>query len=164
METNINTVAAIIRDDHHMSVRMLESMVHISKLSIHWILSEHLQMCRVYSTWGPHFLMCEQMEWRLEVAKEWVQRVRRNGNFLSKVITSDKTWVHYFDPKRKRESEVWRTFSKDQKSKPAEIDLQGHIMRVFWRLGCHLPTCSFTEDKNKCRLLCVSSQIAPKTY
>ncbi len=28
---------------------------------------------------------------------------------LSKVITCDKTRVHYFDPKSKRESEVWRT-------------------------------------------------------
>ncbi len=46
-EMNINIVVAIIRDDHHMSVRMLESMVRISKSSIHHILSEHLQIMDV---------------------------------------------------------------------------------------------------------------------
>ncbi len=58
-ETNINTVTAIIRDDCHMSVKMLKSMVHISKSSIHRILSVHLQIRRVCSTWVPYFLTCE---------------------------------------------------------------------------------------------------------
>ncbi len=44
------------RDDRHISVRMLESMVHISK-SIHRILREHLPMRRICSTWVLHFLM-----------------------------------------------------------------------------------------------------------
>ncbi len=79
IETNIKTFAAIIRDDRHMSVRMVESMVHISKSSIHRIFSEHLQMCRVYSIWVPHFLKCEQVEQRVEVVKQWVR------NFSSKV-------------------------------------------------------------------------------
>ncbi len=35
IEMNINAVTAFIRDDYHMSVRTLESMVHISKSSIH---------------------------------------------------------------------------------------------------------------------------------
>ncbi len=43
-ETNLNKVATITRDDRYMLVRILESMVHISKSSIHRILSKHLQM------------------------------------------------------------------------------------------------------------------------
>ncbi len=68
-------------------------------------------MYRICTTWVPHFLMCEQMEQCVEKAKEWVQRVRRDCNFLSKVITCDETWVHYFDLKSKCESEIWRTYS-----------------------------------------------------
>ncbi len=111
-ETNINAVVAIIKEDHHiMSVKTLESMVHISKSSIHRILSEHLQMHRVCSAWVPHFLMCKQMKQRVEVAKEWVQRVQRDHNFLSKVIVCDKMRVHCFNHKNKRESEDRRAFS-----------------------------------------------------
>ncbi len=109
IETNINTFAAIIRDDRHILVRMLESMVHITKSSIHQFLNEHLQMRRICCTWVPHFFMCEQMKWHVEVAKEWVQTVKRDRNFLSKVIMCDKTWIHYFNVKSKCESEVWRT-------------------------------------------------------
>ncbi len=58
-EMNINTVVAIIRDDRHLLVKRWESMVHISKSSIHRILREHLQMRRVCSTWVPHFVTCE---------------------------------------------------------------------------------------------------------
>ncbi len=37
--------------------------------------------------------------------------------------------------------------SEDQKSTPIEIGWQGHVMRIFWRSRCHLPTCSSTEAK-----------------
>ncbi len=111
IETNINTVAAIIRDDRHMLVRMLKSMFNISKSSVCRILSEHLQMRRICFTWVLHFLTWEQMEQHVERVKEWVQWVRRDRNFLSKVITCDEIRVHHFDPKSKCESEVWRTSS-----------------------------------------------------
>ncbi len=92
-------------------------MVHIWKSSIRRILSEHLQMRRICSTWVPHFLICEQMEHRVEMVKKWVQRVRRDSNFLSKVIACDETWAHYLNPKSKRESEVSRTSSSPKTKK-----------------------------------------------
>ncbi len=100
-----------------MLVRMQESMLHISKSSVHRILSEHLHIRRVCSTWVPHFLMCKQVEQCVEVAKEWVQRVRRDCNVLFKVITCDKMWVHYFDPKGEHECKFWRTSSSSKTKK-----------------------------------------------
>ncbi len=76
----------------------------------------------------PHFLTCEQMERRVEVAKEWVQRVRRDRNFLSKVITCDKMWFHHFDTKSRCESEVWRTFSAPKTKKVHQQKSAGKVM------------------------------------
>ncbi len=84
-ETNINAVAAFIRHDCYMLMRRLKSMVHISKSSIHRILSKHLQVRRICSTRVPYFLSCKQMERRVLAAKEWVQSIQRDRNFLSKV-------------------------------------------------------------------------------
>ncbi len=107
IETNINSVVvAIINDDCHMSVRTLEIMVHIPNSSMHRTLSEHLQMHCICSTWVPHFLTCEQIERHVKVAKEWVRSIKRDRNFLSKVISCDEMWTHYFNPKSKCEREV----------------------------------------------------------
>ncbi len=100
----------------------------ISKSFIHRILSKHLQMCRICSTWVPHFLACKQMEHCVEVAKVWVQRVRRDRNFLSKVITCDETWVHYFNPKSQYESKVWRTSASPKTKRVCQQKLDNKVM------------------------------------
>ncbi len=73
------------------------------------------------------------MKRRVEVAKEWVQRVQRDRNFLSKVITCDETWVHYFHLKSKRESKVWRTSTSPKNKKVRQQKSAGKVMlRVFF--------------------------------
>ncbi len=84
-ETKTNTVAAIIRYDRHMLVRMLESMVHISKSSIHRILSEHLQMRHICSTRVLQFLTCAQIS-NVKISKKFciatcIMQHYNSGNF-----------------------------------------------------------------------------------
>ncbi len=46
-EVNINTVATVIQEDRHVSVRLLKRQLNIPKSTIHWILTEHLGMCHI---------------------------------------------------------------------------------------------------------------------
>ncbi len=52
----------------------------------------------------------------------------KDRNFLSKVIAYDEMWVHYFNLKRKRESEVWRTFASPKTKKVHQQKSAGKVM------------------------------------
>ncbi len=54
-------------------------------------------------------------------------------NFLSKVITCDKMWLHHFDTKSKLESKVWRTFSS---SKTKKVQQQKSADKVMLCVFC----------------------------
>ncbi len=97
-ETNVNTVAAVIQEDWHQSVQTLTELLHISKTSIHWILTENLGMKLVCSTWVPHFLTRAQTDMRVKICHEWMTLIENDPDFLKQLVTYNKSWVHYFDP------------------------------------------------------------------
>ncbi|XP_052814036.1 histone-lysine N-methyltransferase SETMAR-like [Mya arenaria] len=47
------------------------------------------------------------MKTRIEASEKFLQRWRKEGGrFLSSIITTDETWVNFYDPEMKRESMV----------------------------------------------------------
>ncbi len=69
-EVNINTVATVIQENRHVSVRLLERQLNIPKSTIHRVLMEHLGVRRIASTWVPHFLTAKQMQECVEACPE----------------------------------------------------------------------------------------------
>ncbi len=55
-EVTINTAAAVLDEDHHLSVRQLEEVLHSQKMTINWILKDKLLMRCVCSSWCRTFL------------------------------------------------------------------------------------------------------------
>ncbi len=90
VEVNINAVASVIQEDRHASVRLLERQLNIPKSIIHWILTEHLGMCRIASTWVSHFLTMEQMQQHVEACYENFAFIAEDPSVLSKIIRSMK--------------------------------------------------------------------------
>ncbi len=107
-KVNIDTVAAATEEDHHTSTWSLGAILHIPKSSIHKILTEHFGLWCVSSTWVPHHLTSEQMEWHVNACNENLQWITQDRIFLLRVITCDESWVHYYDPLTKQESETWQ--------------------------------------------------------
>ncbi len=93
---NIDTIVVVIKEGHT-STRSCEAILHIPKLSIYKILTEHLGLRRISSSWVPHHLTSEQMEWRVNAGNKNLQQIVQDSTFLSCVITCDKSWVHYYD-------------------------------------------------------------------
>ncbi len=81
-EMNVNSVAAVIREDQHQSVQTFAESLHISKTSVHWILTENLGMKRVRSMWVPHFLTITQMDTPVEICQEWITLIENNPDFF----------------------------------------------------------------------------------
>ncbi len=87
IETNVNTVTALIGDDLHISTHQLSADLNISQMtphiSTHQLLADlpisqmtiarimkQLGMPKVLSTWVPNFLNEEQIRKRVEVCGE----------------------------------------------------------------------------------------------
>ncbi len=65
-------------------------------------------MSRIASTWVPYFLTTEQMQQYVEVCHENLALIAEDPSILSKIITVDESWILYFDPNTKCESEAWK--------------------------------------------------------
>ena len=63
----------------------------------------------VCARWVPRLLVPEQKTVRVQICTELQQRLSDEGDlFLNKVITCDETWFHFFEPKSKQQSSMWK--------------------------------------------------------
>lgn len=58
-------------------------------------------MIQKEGTWVPYELKPRDVERRLCVCEQLLQRQKRKG-FLHRIVTGDEKWVHYDNPKRKK--------------------------------------------------------------
>ena len=93
-EININTVAAVIEKDRHLSTRKLASMLEMSKMSVTRILMRELKMKRLCSAWVPHLLTREQMGTRFRFAQENLVKIQ-DPAYFERVVTVNESWIHH---------------------------------------------------------------------
>ena len=59
-------------------------------------------MHKLTARWVPKSLSDDQMETRSSVYSELLKRFRsKEDDFLSRLVTVDETWVHYYEPENK---------------------------------------------------------------
>ena len=63
----------------------------------------------VSARWVPRLLTPEEKMKRVEASRRFLMQARRVRKFLDRVITTDETWLYYFELEGKRESRVWKT-------------------------------------------------------
>ena len=66
-------------------------------------------MNRVCARWVPQILTAEHLTKRVELSKQLIKKVNRGGiRFLDRIITTDESWFHYYDPETKQQSSQWK--------------------------------------------------------
>ena len=84
--------------------------------------------------WVPKSLSDEQMATRASVYSVLLKRFRpKEDNFLSRLVTVDETWVHYYEPENKAQIRQsvgpWSARPQKFKTQPSA----GKVMAtVFW--------------------------------
>ena len=66
----------------------------------------------------------------MQVCMQLKIMVQENLEFLSKVITADETWLHYFDPESKQQSSVWKCSSSPTPKKAKFVSSAGKVMVI----------------------------------
>ena len=98
-----NEVRDVINGDRRLTVREVADKCEISKTTAHQILGNDLNMNRVCARWVPRILTAEHL------AKTIYQKVNHGGiRFLDRIITTDESWFHYYDPETKQQSSQWK--------------------------------------------------------
>lgn len=108
----VASVREALDGDRRLTVRTLSAMIGVSVGTIYTILTEHLKMTKVHARWVPRLLKDSEKERRVKDSKTFIKRYEKDGDdFLNRIITTDETWLWFFDPETKSQSAVWKRSS-----------------------------------------------------
>ena len=127
--TNDRKVAEMqdyILEDRRVTVENVAVQFGISHVTAQDIISNKL--------WVPRLLLPNQMGVRVKRCLEYYQLYNDEDDaFLNRVITCDATWIHFFEPKSKQQSSIWKHPSSPSPTKALISKSAGKVMAIFWR-------------------------------
>lgn len=129
----VGKVRDIVKEDRRVTVRYIAVELGVSPSVIHEILTKELNMSKVSARWVPRLLTDTEKECRVRCSETFLRRYEDEGcDFLDRIITTDETWLHHFDPETKAMSSVWKTPSTPPPKKARVQRSSGKHMFVFF--------------------------------
>ena len=103
-------VKDMVNADRRVTVRDISDELGVSCSTVHGILTDNLGMSKVSARWVPRLLTDTEKENRVRCSQMFLSRYDAEGDeFLDRIITTDESWFHHFDPETKAMSSVWKT-------------------------------------------------------
>ena len=104
-EEMCNKVRDLVYSDRRIKVEEIANALHNSHGSVSTTLHDHLGMHKLTDRWVPKSLSDEQMATRASVYSALLKQFRsKEDDFLSRLVTVDETWVHYYEPENNAQS------------------------------------------------------------
>ena len=156
-EEMCNKVRDLVYSDRRVKMEEITNALHISHGSISTILHDRLGMHDLTARWVPKSLSDEQMATRASVCSALLKRFRsKEDDFLSRLVTVDETWVHYYEPENKAQSRKWvgPGSPRPKKFKTQPSAGQGDGNCILGRTRCYYVGLSSKEKYNNRYVLC----------
>ena len=125
-DDNVERMRSLVRTDRRLTLRMISSELYLNRFTVHQILKQGLDTRKVCAKMVPKNLATEQKANRRDVCLDLLDRLEREQESFSRVITGFESWILEYDPETKRQSRDWHTansprpkkarMSKDRKS------------------------------------------------
>ena len=134
-EEMCNKVRDLVYSDRRIEVEEIANALHISHGSVSTTLHDRLGMHKLTARWVPKSLSDEQMATRESVYSALLKRFRsKEDDLLSRLVTVDETWVHYYEPENKAQSRHSRRGLRGQRSSKRKP-----LLARWWQLyfGMH---------------------------
>jgi len=117
-EDFVHAVKEKIRENRFTIMSLSLHFPQISQSLLHEIVSDELGFWKLCACWVPKMLTEEHKLKRQASALDFLARYSEEGkNFLSHLVTGDKTWVLHATPESKQQSLEWRHTSSPTKMK-----------------------------------------------
>jgi hypothetical protein len=84
-------------------------------------LSDNFNTRRISAKSVPRVVSDDQKAHRVSVHRELKQQARDVPNFISNIITGDKTWVYVYDPETKQQLSQWKSSNSPQLKKACQV-------------------------------------------
>lgn len=129
----LNRADAIIRKDRRITSQQLALQLTVSKGSAIAIFKT-LGYSKICARWVPRCLTNDHRVQRKTFCSELLERFGVEGEmFLSKIVTGDETWAHYYEPETKMQSIEWHHPQSPKRKKFKTSPSAGKVMiTVFW--------------------------------
>jgi len=108
-DDNVERVRSLVRSDRRLTLRKISSELNLNRFTVPQILTQDLDMRKVCAKMVPKNLTTEQKANRRGVCLDLLDRLEREPEFFSRVITGDESWILEYDPETKRRSRQWHT-------------------------------------------------------
>ena len=131
----IAAVEAIMKENRRTTVNGIAAHLDMSHGSAHHIVHDVLHFRIVSARWVLHQLTAELKERRVDdVCQELLKSFEAESDgFLGRIVTGDKTWVHYHQSETKKASKEWHHTSSPKPKKFRTQPSVGKIMlTLFW--------------------------------
>lgn len=128
----IRAVQDVIDSDRRKTVRDVAESAGCSKSTAQRVLTKELRMSHVSARWVPRLLTVEEKLTRVRTSRGFLARCRRDPTFLSRIITTDETWVHYYEPEDKRMSMVWKRHDEPPPKKAKVVKSMDKVMCIVF--------------------------------
>ena len=125
-------VKNVIESDRRKTVREVAVSAGCSKSTAQRVLTADLGMSHVSARWVPRLLTEEEKSARVSASRRFLDRSRSDPTFLDRIITTDETWVHYYEPEDKRMSMVWKNRDSQTPKKAKVVKSMGKVMCVVF--------------------------------
>ena len=86
---NVERVRSLVRSDRRLTLRMISSELHLNRFTVHENLTQDLDMGKVCAKMVPKNLPTEQKANRRDVCLDLPDRLERELEFFSRIITGD---------------------------------------------------------------------------
>ena len=124
----IAAVEAIVKENLRVTAKEISVHLDMSHGSAHHIVHDILQFHKVSTRWVSRQLTAELKERRVDACQGLLKRFEAEGiGFLGRIVTGDKTWVHYHQPKTKKASKEWRHISSPKPKNSAHNHLRERL-------------------------------------
>ncbi len=130
----IQLVENVVMEDRRITVRDISDQCGIGTRQVLEILHDHLELSKISARWVPRLLGPFQKSERMDTCQELLALEQSYGeNFWRRIITTDETWIPYYNPETKTQSMEWRRKGEGPPVKAKTAPSIGKVMiTVFW--------------------------------
>ena len=120
-DPHIDEINTLARANRRLTVKKLAEEYEISVGSCHHILMEELKMHRVAAKFVPLLITSDQQAHCVQVCQDLLDHSENDKEFLSKIITGDKSWVYGYDVETKVQSSQWTSKTSARTKKAPQV-------------------------------------------
>ena len=132
-ERQVAEIQEYILEDRRVTVDNVAEHFGISYGTCQDNISNKLGMRRISARWVPRLLLPEQILVRVKMYNGYCRQYNDEGDiFLSRVVTGDETWIHFFEPESKQQSSVWKHPSSPSPTKALISKSAGKVMAIIF--------------------------------